>query len=165
MKDYMSVDREILERNRSIFFRSIIMSSGCWEWKLSKSKDGYSRMGWKWRLGNFTKESAHVVSWVLYHNSNVPDGLEVCHSRDNRECVNPEHLFIATHAENIADMARKGRHWNSRGEKNPYSKLTEYAVRIIRHSAMDKNASAKEFGVSRCAINDVLSGRNWSYVV
>jgi len=163
-KNYMSVDRDTLDRNRRIFFRSVEVRDGCWGWKLFKDHDGYGKFGWKWRVSNITKESAHIISWVIHNGSNVPDGMEICHICDNRECCNPEHLFIATHAENLADMARKGRHWDSSGENNPYSILTERDVKFIKHSGIDKRDMAEMFGVSRGAIRDILSGRSWKFV-
>lgn len=81
-------------------------NSGCWLWVGAANRDGYglfcgSRKGKAQHL-------AHRISWELFRGP-IPQGVEVCHRCDVRCCVNPDHLFLATHTDNMADMYRKGR--------------------------------------------------------
>jgi hypothetical protein len=76
---------------------------GCWLWNGAKTYHGY---GYVQRGNKPTR--AHRISWEI-HFGQIPDGLEVAHRCDVRHCVRPDHLFLATHAENIADMVSKGR--------------------------------------------------------
>jgi len=106
---------------------------------------------------------AHVASWLLVHGP-VPDGLLVCHSCDNRRCVNPRHLFLGTHADNTADMKKKER--QARGERNSHAKLTEDEVReirVLRSQGFDRDALVLRFGVLRCAINAITRGHTWKH--
>lgn len=83
---------------------------GCWEWIGSFYSDG--------RRGRFSQRSKwHTASRVAYEiiNGPITDGLFVCHRCDNPRCVRPDHLFLGTQADNMADMIKKGR--QARGDK------------------------------------------------
>lgn len=102
---------------------------------------------------------------MIHNNAPKPD-LFVCHRCDNPKCVNPEHLFLGTLAENFEDMRRKGR-WKARvyrGSQSPRAKLNEDQVAEIRRHEMSFAQLARKFGVSRGNISTIVSGRSWAHL-
>jgi hypothetical protein len=134
----------------------------CWLWKRSGLTNGYpvmDRDGRQWK--------ATRLSWELANGKPVPDHLQVCHSCDNRKCVNPAHLWLGTARENSHDMVRKGRGKTLRGEASRKAKLTEADVRTIRerHAAGDtKAALARAYLVTETCIHSIVTGRTWKHV-
>jgi hypothetical protein len=95
----------------------------------------------------------------------------VCHHCDNRKCINPEHLFLGTNADNIRDRDKKGRGWIPRGEENPHTKLTAKQVLEIREryrkrsSVNNGRTLAKEFNVSSSTIGRAATGKSWAWLL
>ncbi len=90
------------------FFHKVDKASDCWGWLAGKDKDGYGKI----KVSGKTVQ-AHRLSWNI-HNGSVPEGVHVLHHCDNPSCVNPDHLFLGTHLDNMHDRDAKGRNGYSR---------------------------------------------------
>lgn len=140
-------------------------ATGCLLWTARISGDGYGRIGFKgknWR--------AHRLMWTLV-NGPIPDSMKVCHKCDVPSCVNPDHLFLGTHLENMADMRAKGRNRKSSGPPRPRNKgvgrivkLNPEKVRYILRDHRPNQALAKELGVSPRLVGQVRKREIWRHV-
>ena len=143
----------MLRAAKKRFESKFVKADGCWEWNAGCWKNGYGAFG----LDGKTQR-AHRVSYQLYLGE-IPEGLQVLHKCDNRACVNPEHLFLGTHADNMKDCAKKGRYGSPSGEKHYKSKLTDEQVADIRarqKAGVKGTDLAREFGLTPSGISRIV---------
>ena len=126
----------------------------CWLWIGTKIRSGYGHIGRGGHHG--VKVRAHRASFEL-HCGPIPAGMWVLHSCDVPLCVNPAHLFLGTHRDNMADMTRKGRAVYVRGEKNGSAKLTAADVLAIRGDKRPGVVIAENYGVSSTNVSAIRS--------
>lgn len=133
----------------------------CWMW--TSGKDG--------RYGRFYYKDSHIrahrLAYILKHGS-IPDGLEVCHSCDVPLCVNPRHLFIGSHQDNMSDMVAKGRTNAPKGTRQHLARLDEEKVLEIRRLYASGKYShlklAHIFEVSEPTIRQVVTRTTWTHI-
>lgn len=103
------------------FLNKINKTDACWIWIGGRNRSGYGRFV----VWNKNSQLAHRFSWTL-HKGLIMSGLDVLHKCDNPPCVNPEHLFLGTQADNNRDMRAKGRGGNP--PKGLFIKRDEFTI-------------------------------------
>jgi hypothetical protein len=144
-------------------------ANGCWNWNKSKLNSGYGQVTVR-SLGG--KHLAHRLCY-RFTRGEIPEGMMVMHSCDNRTCVNPKHLSIGTAAMNQRDSWLKGRRTpiadkhKVRGDKHGRAVLKEADVveikRMIKANESLKTI-AERFDVGKSTISMIKNGTNWSHV-
>lgn len=142
------------------FWRGVEKTDSCWNWKGGSTRGyGYIIVVDPIRIG------AHRFSYIL-HKGKAPSELLICHKCDNPSCVNPDHLFLGSYAENMADKASKGRSFFKGAYLN--SKLTVDQIREIRASYAPRKITqmmlAKRFGITRENVHYILKGKSWEHL-
>lgn len=131
--------------------------NGCWLWTGGIESNGYGRTTYEGKAW-----WVHRLSYEV-HKGPIPEGHLVCHACDVRSCINPDHLFTGSIADNQRDMKLKGR--ASRGERSASAKLTEADVRRIREDTRPGWQLAVAYGVSQATISEVRSKKVWAHVI
>lgn len=152
-------------------------SGDCWLW-MGAFEDGYGRIGvCKTATTPAYNERVHRISFLIHYGP-IPRGLNVCHTCDVRHCVNPDHLWLGTHADNNADKHAKGRSrcgngvWKNgvtpAGVRNGLAKLDDDKVLAIRSayasSKISQEALAKIYGVSDTLIGNIVRRESWRHI-
>ena len=122
-----------------------------------------SNRGYGWFCFRQKTVRAHRASWEL-HNGPIPNGLHVLHKCDVRCCVNPDHLFLGTHLDNMRDRHLKGRSTGPKGSAAAKAKLSDADVVLIRSSKLPARELAESLGVNKSTIYSILNGRTWVHV-
>jgi hypothetical protein len=133
-----------------------IPECGCIIWLGHLNNMGYGRLS-----VNGTMQYAHRAAFEL-RNGKIPKGSNVLHRCDTPTCINPDHLFVGTHADNVADKVSKGR--QLRGSAVGGSKLTEADVAAIRASSIGVNETARRMGLSPMTVSLIRSRKTWRHV-
>ena len=141
-------------------------NSGCWLWTGVCHYRGYGQM---WAFSKL--QYAHRLSWIFFRGE-IPEGICVLHKCDIPCCVNPDHLFLGTHQDNMADKVCKKRQAKGISISLPrrldalyHSKLTRKDILNIRSSIEKGKDLAIKYGVSKATISMIKNYRIWSYII
>ena len=156
--------KPILDR----LFRYIKKTDTCWEWIGAKNYNGYGVLRVYGR-----NLMAHRLMWIE-HNGPIPEDMCACHRCNNPSCVNPNHMFLGTHSENMKDAYKKGRKGTSwkfikssaKGEQHWNCKLDDQKVMEIRELSpiLSTKVLAARFGVTPKSIQNIVARRTWRHV-
>ncbi len=138
--------------------------SDCWIWTGGIGSPGYGIF-----YIDGKNYAAHVISYRIY-KGNIPKDKIICHTCDNRACVNPEHLWLGTYKENMQDCIAKGRFKpiakrRMFGETNPQCILKESDIETIkrlRDNGLALQKIADKYGVCRETIRKIIIGKTWN---
>lgn len=157
VRPYIETD-DLAERLR--FYAPEGEPNECWEWTAARNK-GYGVIA----IEESKLRGAHIVAWEVASGRELPKGMIIRHTCDNPPCVNPAHLRLGTHGDNVDDKV--GRERQSRGETHGMAKLNTAAVleicaRLSR--GRSQQLIAQEFGVSQGTVSLIATGKGWAHV-
>lgn len=162
----MATDRHCRGTVEERFWRYVVVPDepdACWEWTGGHTACGYGSMG---TVGKKTGRANRIAYELLV--GPIPEGLCVCHHCDNRNCVNPRHLFLGTRADNLHDMFRKGRGGGQfeKGRaptgqplKRRWSTAQVSEVKRLLATGMKQADVARRLGMSPSFVNSIAVGR------
>jgi len=132
--------------------------NGCHIWVASTWKDGYGSFRCEGR-----PQGAHRVAYKM-HKGEIPEGMHVCHTCDEPACVNPEHLWVGTDADNAADRDEKGRLGDRRGINNGNARITEEMAREIYHMPGRFKDIACIYRISDVQVSRIKTKESWRHI-
>lgn len=125
-------------------------TAGCWLWTGAKNSNGYGLIMVQGHCA-----LAHRVSFEI-HVGPIPPGIFVCHACDVRACINPEHLWLGTHRDNMDDMAKKGR-----APRSLAVDQAEEIVRLLRTTRLSYRAIGASIGCSTSNVGHIKGSATW----
>lgn len=143
--------------------KSKIKVTGCIEWQGPVNKFGYGRT-------TFRNPRRYVLVHREVYRLTLGDfdtSFKVCHTCDNPRCINPMHLFLGTHDDNMKDMVKKNRQHKQIGYTNGNGRLNEVQVKEIKELYRDGNSIsiiASQFAMSLSTISHIVKGRTWRHI-
>ena len=133
---------------------------GCWIWRGYTAPNGYGQFA----VTSSDVRYAHRFAFEAFSGA-IGEGLYVCHRCDVRNCVNPEHLFLGTHQDNVSDMCEKDRH--QRGARHAFARLTPDGVRWARRqrrAGRQVKDIAAALQVHRATAGEAIRGVTWKHI-
>jgi len=148
------------EKQKRRFWARVLKTETCWVWQGAVDKDGYGAC-------SYVGEPNKKVHQLAYEElvGQIPEGFGVCHTCDNPPCVRPEHLFLGTQADNLADMRAKGR--QVRGEQHGMRKLNESDViniRLLKQERVPQWRIAKWYNITDSAVSNIIRNKRWAHL-
>jgi len=143
------------------FMNSVNKTDSCWLWKGKIPAHGYGYI-----QINKKCYRAHRVSWEIYFGE-IPKGMLVCHKCDVPSCVNPDHLFLGSDADNMRDRDEKCRVAHNKGEKCGKSKIKEsdvIAIKTLFKSGATQTEIGNKLGINRKNVFNIVRGVSWRHV-
>ena len=135
------------------FWDKVEKTDSCWIWTACKNPGGYGIFAL-----NGKSVLAHRQSVIL--DGRDPIDLCVCHSCDNPSCVRPDHLFLGTDKDNVADRNKKNRQGKGYNQLK-LRKLTIDDVRDIRASSLSQRQLASKYNVAKTTIGKILNDEHY----
>ena len=146
----------------------MVSESGCWVWMRGVAGPLHYQYG-ACNLENKTTR-AHRAAWMIYQGS-IPKGIDVLHRCDTPLCVNPNHLFLGTHFDNMHDAIKKNRaniifkHRKFLGEENGHARLTNEIVKEIKSSNEKTKNIAAKFKITINTVSQIRAGVRWPHII
>lgn len=167
---------DIMLPQPDLFWSHVDKAGECWLWTARIGTTGYGAVS-VLRNGFHRTFKAHRVAWEL-ENGPIPEGKFLCHHCDNPPCVNPTHMFIGSHNDNMADAKAKGRmRWANtharridpsltvRGERHGQARLTLNDVEEIKRRYAGgelQRVIASDYGVRQTQVSRIVRGERWA---
>jgi len=157
-----------LGKQKSRFWSHVDKSAGpdgCWIWTGALSTEGYGRVYWEKTRYNIAHRVAYQIAF-----DDIPEKMLVLHKCDNTLCVNPSHLFLGTHQDNMNDMKAKGRARGAsdqEGEDNFAAKLSREIViriRFLYSSKLSVAEISRRTGVPYSNVWCIVHRKTWKHI-
>ena len=147
--------REKLDRNK------VVTETGCWEWPGVVNRKGY---GMAWCRDQQRPVLCHRAAYRLWVGD-IPGGLLVCHTCDNRRCFNPDHLFLGTFSDNMRDALAKGRLHTNHPKVRKLSSESAVLIKSLIGQGVGVTELARRFNISTSSIRAIRDGRTFKDVL